>query len=144
MQNAFDEPVILNDVLFACFIIERISRRIHQSNLYVVSNINKGGITFLLEFATTLHCQDFDQTCDEMINEYHLKKGNVSKPERPSDLQIGNVYSDLIWAVKQDDLAQSIIDVYRNPICKILDDYTTQAYSEPISALVKTYYNQQT
>ncbi len=141
MINAFDEPVILNDLLFACFIIERIGRRIHQSNLYVVSKIKTEGITYLLEYATTLHCQNFDQTCDEMIAEYSLKNGNVTKPEKPSDLQIGRVYSDLIWKVQHDDLVQSVIDVYNSPICKTIDNYETLAYSEPAPVLVNAYYN---
>lgn len=140
MINAFDEPVILNDVLFACFIIERISRKIHQSNLYVVSAIKSEGVTYLLEYATTLHCQDPDQTCNEIIEEYHLKSGNVIKPEKPSDIQMGRVYSDIIWKVQKDDLVQAVIDVYKSPICKKIDDYETLAYLDPPPVLANAYY----
>ena len=141
MINGFDEPVTLNDLLFACFIIERISRRIHRSNLYVVTNIKTEGITYLLEFATTLHSQSFNQTCDEMILEYKLKNGKIVKPEKPSDLLIGNVYSELIWKVQQEDLVQTVIDVYNSPICKMIDNYKTLAYLDPTPVLVNAYYN---
>lgn len=141
MINGFDEPVTLNDLLFACFIIERISRRIHRSNLYVVTNIKTEGITYLLEFATTLHSQNFNQTCDEMILEYKLKNGKIVKPEKPSDLLIGNVYSELIWKVQQEDLVQTVIDVYNSPICKVIDNYKTLAYLDPTPVLVNAYYN---
>lgn len=140
MKNNFNENVTRNDVEFTCFIIERISRILHQSNQYVIDNIGYDGIEYLLSFACMLHSQNFDQTCNEIIDKYHLISGVISKPNKPTDLYMASVYSNIIWNVQTKDLVDSVISVYNNPICEVIDDYETSAHYEPLPTLVKAYY----
>ena len=141
MKNYFEEEVTLNDIKFTCFIIEKISRKINQTNLYVVQNLGYEGVKYLLSFACMLHSQNFDQTCNELIEEYRLAIGNITKPNKPTDLYMASVYSNLIWNVKKEDLVASVIDVYENPICETIDDYETSAHYEPLPTIVQAYYD---
>lgn len=43
MRNIFfqDETVTQNDLYFLCYMIERVARKLHQRNCYVVNKISK-------------------------------------------------------------------------------------------------------
>ena len=37
----FDEEITENDLYFLCYMIERVARKLHQRNSYVVNHITK-------------------------------------------------------------------------------------------------------
>lgn len=142
MTNNFNEPVVYDDVKFACYIIERLSRQLNQSNNYIIKKLSTEGITYLLDNASVLHSQNPDETCYDLIQDYDLKQGNnIKSIDGPSDIYMGRFYSSLIWDIDHDHLVDCIIDVYNNPICEIIDDYQTSAHYEPLPVVVRAYYD---
>lgn len=117
-----DEEIQQNDLFFMCSTIERVARKIHQRNKYVVN---------------------------DWINEYHLKKGtfNIKDVDKelctiiPTPLDMGKVYMRLIvdTALANEDYVSGIIRVYNDGICKIIDNYTNGAFYEPSYVIARAY-----
>lgn len=153
MKNKYfpDEDITTNDLYFLCYMIERVARNIHQRNQYVVEKIGKENLIHLISVANVLHCENPKQVEADWINEYLLENGdfditNVNKDlcERiPSETSIGKVYMRLISSINanEDDLIQTLINVYSSPICQKIDDYNTSADYEPSYIIERAYYN---
>lgn len=58
---------------FVCYMIERVARKLHQRNRYVVNAIGKSELRHLISVANVLHCENPLQVEDDWINEYELK-----------------------------------------------------------------------
>ena len=153
MKNIYfpNEEITENDVYFVCYMIERVARKIHQKNKYVVNKIGIDNLTRLLSNAPVLHCENPLQVEDDICNEYNLTAGdfditNVNKdlcPNIPTELEMGKVYTRLITStlLPNEDYAQAIIRVYNSPICEVIDNYNASAYYEPSYVIEKAYYN---
>ena len=106
MTNKFfpEEQITENDLYFLCYMIERIARKLHQKNKYVVNSIPKNEWVRLISRANILHCENPLKIEDEWIEEYKLVKGNYDimdvdselVDEIPSETQMGKVYTRLI------------------------------------------------
>lgn len=153
MMNIYfkDEEITKNDVYFICYMIERVARRLHQHNSYVVNKIGENNLNHLLSVANVLHCENPLDVEDNWIEEYKLEIGNfdiaaVNKElvnKIPSPTQIGKVYQRLIYDTKleNENEAKAIIRVYNSPICQTIDNYNSSAYYEP-SYVIKDAYLQ--
>lgn len=77
MKNLFfeDEEITENDLYFLCYMIERVARKLHQRNRYVVNHISKEEWKRLISLASVLHCENPLKVESEWIEEYHLKEG---------------------------------------------------------------------
>ena len=143
MTNKFfpDEEITENDLYFLCYMIERVARKLHQRNKYVVNHILKDEWERLISLASVLHCENPKKIEAEWIEEYKLEKGTfditeVDKElvdEIPSETQMGKVYMRLILSTLQpgEDYVDGMIRVYNNEICEIIDNYNSSAYYEP-------------
>lgn len=60
MTNKFfpDEQITENDLYFLCYMIERVARKLHQRNRYVVNRISKDEWERLISLANVLHCEN--------------------------------------------------------------------------------------
>lgn len=60
MRNKFfpDEEITENDLYFLCYMIERVTRKLHQRNKYVVNQILKDEWERLISLANVLHCEN--------------------------------------------------------------------------------------
>ena len=78
MTNKFfpEEQITENDLYFLCYMIERVARKLHQKNKYVVNSIAKDEWVRLISLANVLHCENPLKIEDEWIREYKLEKGN--------------------------------------------------------------------
>ena len=78
MTNKFfpEEQITENDLYFLCYMIERVARKLHQKNKYVVNSIAKDEWVRLISLANVLHCENPLKIEDEWIEEYKLEKGN--------------------------------------------------------------------
>lgn len=153
MMNIYfkDEEITKNDVYFICYMIERVARRIHQHNNYVVNTIGKNNLEHLLSLASVLHCQNPLDVEDTWINDYKLKEGNfyITNVDNnlvdsiPSFTQIAKVYQRLIYNTKtsNESEVEAIIRVYNNPICEVIDNYNCSAYYEPSNLIKEAYLN---
>ncbi len=153
MTNIFftDEQITENDLYFLCYMIERVARKLHQKNKYVVNSISKDEWMRLISLANVLHCENPLKIEAEWIDEYKLKKGNYDitdvdpelVDEIPSETQIGKVYTRLILSTLQpdEDYIDGMIRVYNDAICNTIDNYNSSAYYEPSYVITRAYNN---
>lgn len=153
MTNIYfqDEEVTANDLYFICYMIERVARRLHQKNRYVVNAIGKAELEHLICVANVLHCENPLQVEEDWINEYELKAGDydVTNVDRelaeiiPTPLEMGKVYQRLISDTLQpgEDYVDGIIRVYNDDICEVIDNYNGSAFYEPSYVIARAYQN---
>lgn len=153
MTNIYfpEEEITRNDVYFVCYMIERVARRLHQRNAYVVNEIGEKGLEHLLSVANVLHCKNPLDVEDEWIEEYRLEEGttDVTRVDRelvsqiPTPLQMGKVYERLIYDTMQpkESEAEAIVRVYNNELCNVIDNYNGSAYYEPSYVITRAYYD---
>ena len=153
MTNIYfqDEEITANDLYYICYMIERVARRLHQKNRYVVNAIGKTELEHLICVANVLHCENPLQVEEDWINEYGLKAGeyDVTNVDRelveiiPTSLEMGKVYQRLISDTLQpgEDYVDGIIRVYNNDICDVIDNYNGSAFYEPSYVIARAYQN---
>lgn len=150
MTNVFfEEEITENDLYFLCYMIERVARKLHQRNYYVVNHIAKTEWIRLISLANVLHCENPLKIEDEWIKEYKLEKGeynicdvNSKLVEHiPTETQMGKVYTRLIvdTLLKEENYIDGLIRVYNNEICNTLDNYNCSAYYEPSYVIARAY-----
>ena len=152
MTNIYfpDEEIIRDDVKFICYMIERVARRLHQKNSYVVNKLGRENLNHLISVANVLHCKNPLDVEDEWIDEYRLEEGNLDITDVdydlvdtiPTALQIGKVYERLIHdtAMSNETEVEGIIRVYNDEICEKIDNYNCSAYYEPSYVIARAYY----
>ena len=153
MTNIYfpDEEIKKNDVYFICYMIERVARKLHQRNKYVVNKIGKGQLEHLISVANVLHAENPLAVEDDWIEEYNLAEGNVDVTAVDSELvttipsttQMGKVYQRLIYDTMQpgESEVEGIIRVYNDEICDVIDNYNCSAYYEPSYVIARAYQN---
>ena len=104
-----------------------------------------------MSLANVLHCQNHDETVDNLINEYNLEKGEFDisavNPEYCSDIptetDMGKVYARLVinTLLPDETYQEGIIRVYSNKICDTIDNYNCSAYYEPSYVIERAYNN---
>lgn len=152
MKNIFfeDEIITKNDLFFICYMVERVARRLHQRNRYVVDAIGYQNLAREISLAEVLHCKNPLDVEDDWIKDYQLETGDFyfdqidrNLTERiPTATQMGKVYMRLIIQTleEEEDYVQGMIRVYHSEITEIIDNYTTSAYYQPSYILKKAYY----
>lgn len=144
-----DEEIQQNDLFFICSMIERVSRKIHQKNKYVVNKIGYEQLYHLISLANVLHCENPQKVVDDWIDEYKLKQGSFDIEDVdkelctiiPTPLDMGKVYARLIidTSLLNEDYVSGIIRVYNDEICETIDNYTNGAFFEPSYVLARAY-----
>ncbi len=153
MTNIYfpDEEIKKNDVYFICYMVERVARKLHQRNKYVVNKIGKEKLEHLISVANVLHSENPLAVEDDWIEEYDLVEGNIDVTAVDSELvttipsatQIGKVYQRLIYDTIQpgESEVEGIIRVYNDEICSVIDNYNCSAYYEPSYVIARAYQN---
>ena len=153
MTNIYfpDEEITVNDLYFICYMIERVARKLHQRNRYVVNRIGKEELKHLISVANVLHAENPLAVEDAWIHDYALEKGdadvtlvdNELVDKIPTPLQMGKVYQRLIVDTLQPDenYVDGIIRVYNDEICDVIDNYNCSAYYEPSYVVARAYLN---
>ena len=139
----------MDDVFFICYMVERVARRLHQRNRYVVNTIGKDEMYHLISIANVLHAKNPLDVEDDWINDYDLQNGDfdisdVDKElvsEIPTAIQMGKVYQRLIrdTSLKSENYVDGIFRVYNNEICNVIDNYNCSAYYEPSYVIARAY-----
>jgi len=153
MKNIYfpDEEIEKDDVYFICYMIERVARKLHQRNCYVVNRIGRANLEHLISVANVLHAENPMKVEDDWIGEYCLTEGDTDvtavDPELvakiPSAIQMGKVYLRLIFDTLQpgESEVEAIIRVYNDEICEVIDNYNCSAYYEPSYVIARAYQN---
>lgn len=151
MKNIFfeDEEITDNDLYFICYMIERVARKLHQRNKYVVNNVEPMEWRRLISLANVLHCENPLKVEQEWIDEYELKTGtfDITDVDRelvdeiPWETQMGKVYTRLILNTlgENEDYIDGMIRVYNDDICETIDNYNASAYYEPSYVIARAY-----
>ena len=151
MTNKFfpEEQIRENDLYFLCYMIERVARKLHQRNKYIVNSIQKDEWERLISLANVLQCVNPLKIEAEWIEEYSLEKGEFDITEVdpdlvneiPSETQMGKVYTRLILSTLQpgEDYIDGMIRVYNDEICDMIDNYNSSAYYEPSYVITRAY-----
>ncbi|MBD5531142.1 MAG: hypothetical protein HDQ98_02905 [Lachnospiraceae bacterium] len=151
MKNRYfaDEEIGSNDLFFICYMIERVARKLHQENRYVVNAVGKDAMYHLLSVANVLHAQNPLDVEDDWIKNYDLQFGNfdifdVDKElvtQMPTAVQMGKVYQRLIrdTLLQDEDYVEGIFRVYNHEICNVIDNYNCSAYFEPSYVIARAY-----
>lgn len=151
MKNRYfpDEDIQSDDLYFICYMIERVARKLHQKNRYVVNKIGKDGIYHLISVANVLHAENPLSVEDEWIEQYALEDGDfdVSNVEKelvsqiPTATQMGKVYQRLIrdTFLVDEDYVEGIFRIYNHEICDVIDNYNCSAYYEPSYVIARAY-----
>lgn len=151
MTNRFfnTEELSQNDLYFLCYMIERVARKLHQPNKYVVNALGYDELYRQLSLASVLHCENPFQVEQDWIEQNSLHSGAVDVTKVRADLdvtvptasQIAKVYKRLILSVagESGDWVRTLIKVYNNPICRKIDDYNTSAFYQPSPVILKAY-----
>ena len=151
MTNKYfqDEEITENDLYFLCYMIERVSRKLHQRNSYVVNHISKEEWLRLISLANVLHCENPLKVEDDWIKDYQLASGSFSIEnvdpdlvnEIPTAIQMGKVYTRLILSTMKpnEDYVDGLIRVYNDDICLTIDNYNCSAFYEPSYVITRAY-----
>ena len=151
MTNIYfpDEKIKKDDLFFICYMIERVARRLHQKNKYIVNQIGKKEFEHLISIANVLHAMNPISVEDQWIEDYLLKEGSfdITKVDRelvekiPSPIQMGKVYQRLISDTLQpgETEVSGILRVYNNSIWDVIDNYNCSAYYEPSYVIARAY-----
>lgn len=143
MKNIYfpDEEITWDDVYFVCYMIERVARKLHQRNKYVVNRIGKVELEHLLSVANPTHARNPLEVEAMWIEEYGLVEGDFDvtdvDPELatviPSPTQMGKVYCRLVYDTRQygESESEAMIRVYNDELCEKIDDYNCSAFYEP-------------
>lgn len=147
----YDEPIVENDLFHICFLIEKVSRHIHQRNAYVVNKLGYDPLYHLISVANVLHCENSNQVVCDVIEEYGLEQGdfhieNVNRElctNIPTEFDMGKVYARLIvdTLYPDEDYIKGILRIYNDEICRTLDDYNKGSYYEPSYVIARAYKN---
>lgn len=153
MTNIFfpDEKITDNDLYFVCYMIERVARKLHQRNKYVVNNIPKEEWFRIISLANVLHSENPLKIEDDWIENYHLEESGFDitdvdselVDEIPSEIQMGKVYTRLILSTMKrgEDYVEAMFRIYNDSICEIIDNYNSSAYYEPPYVITRAYHN---
>ena len=153
MTNIYfsDEEITVNDLYFICYMIERVARKLHQRNRYVVNSIGKEELKHLISVANVLHAENPLAVEDAWIRDYALEQGDVDVTlvdkdlvdKIPTPLQMWKVYQRLIVDTLQpnENYVDGIIRVYNDEICDVIDNYNCSAYYEPSYVVARAYLN---
>lgn len=151
MKNKYfpDEEIQVNDLYFMCYMIERVARRVHQKNKYVVNIIGKNELYHLISCANVLHCENPLKVEETWINDYKLQNGDydITDVDRelatviPTPLEMGEVYQRLIMdtMVSKENYVDGIVRVYNNDLCDVIDNYNGSAFYEPSYVIARAY-----
>ncbi len=144
-----DEAITENDLYFLCYMVERVARRLHQRNRYVINAVSREEWIRLISLANVMHCENPLKIEAEWIESYDLQPGefdigdvNPDLVEQiPTETQIGKVYTRLILSTlaPEEEYVDGMIRVYNDSICDVIDDYNCSAYYEPSYVITRAY-----
>ena len=113
--------------------IEYISRKTQNYRKDIIKYFPREILKWQLESAEVNHCLSFEQVSDELIEKLEIKKGDFDSVKScrylvPDFLSIGRVFEQLIISVNQNDIIQTIINVYSSFISDEISNYNSNIF----------------
>ena len=131
-------------LFFTCSLIEYIGREKKHRRSTVVNALGVKTIQRIYCYADVLHCEPIARIADEYINMCNITSGdydNVArcKYEVPDYWTIGEVYERLIEDVMQDDVIETLFDVYSSWISDSISNYNSDFFYQPRDYIRECY-----
>lgn len=134
-----------NDLFYVCSLIEYIARETKNRRGVITRALGKEGIEKQLYDAEVNHCLSFEQVGDEVVEQYHISKGEFDtitdcKYTVPSFMDIGKLYSIMI-----EDCAEpgkeidELMNIFSSFISDEISDFQTDVYYQNPSYLECSY-----
>lgn len=134
-----------DDLFYVCSLIEFIGRKTYNHRKDIVNALGENGIKKQIHDAEVNHCLSFEQVSDELIEYYHIEKGDFDtitecKYSIPSVTAIGKLYSRIIIeCAESGDVIAELIKVFSSFISDEISDFKTGIYFENLSYLEYSY-----
>ncbi len=140
----FTCSLIDNNLYFTCSLIEFIGREKKLKRCDVVQKLGKENITQIYNNAEKLHYEPIAKTADIFSEMCGISEGdfdNIASCEFtvPYYWAIGNVYSLLIEDVCDDDIIETLIEVYNSKFSDIISNYNSDLYYQS-RRYIREYY----
>lgn len=131
-------------LMFTCSLIEFIGRKQKLSRTDVVRLLGKKNITRIYKYADVLHCEPIERVADEYITMAEIGTGDYDnikkcKYEVPDYWTIGEVYERLIEDVVQNDLMETLHEVYLSWISEAISNYNSDFFYQPRDYIRECY-----
>lgn len=90
MTNKYfkQEELTGDDLFFVCYMIERVARRLHQPNRYVVEGLGYDELYRQLSLASVLHSENPLKVEQDWIDDNHLTAGDYDVTDVRKDLNV--------------------------------------------------------
>lgn len=135
-----------NDIalMFTCSLIEFIGRRQKLTRSDVVKALGEKNIARIYKYADVLHCEPIERVADEYITIAEIGIGdfdNVKKCryEVPDYWAIGEVYERLIEDVSQENVLETLFEVYSSWISETISNYNSDFFYQPRDYIRECY-----
>ena len=154
MKNIYlpEKEIEKDNLLFVCFLIEKIARKQRLHNKEVVNILRTENLEHLLSVSDVLCCEPIEYTIEQWINYCKIPQGTFDRTDLklpfekkiPTPLNVAHIYQELIWNTcgekdKNETLSQSIIKIYNHWICEHIDDYRCSWHHEPNFIILDLY-----
>lgn len=134
-----------NDYFYVCSLIEYIARQTQNKRGVIVNALGRDGIEKQLYDAEVNHCLTFEQVGDEIIERYHISKGEFDTITDcmytvPGFMDIGKLYSIMI-----EDCAETgkevdeLMKIFSSFISDEISDFQSDLYYQNPSYLECSY-----
>ncbi len=134
-----------NDYFYVCSLIEYIARQTQNRRGVIVNALGRDGIEKQLYDAEVNHCLTFEQVGDEIIERYHISKGEFDTITDcmytvPGFMDIGKLYSIMI-----EDCAETgkevdeLMKIFSSFISDEISDFQSDLYYQNPSYLECSY-----
>ena len=134
-----------NDYFYVCSLIEYIARQTQNRRGVIVNALGRDGIEKQLYDAEVNHCLTFEQVGDEIIERYHISKGEFDTITDcmytvPGFMDIGNLYSIML-----EDCAETgkevdeLMKIFSSFISDEISDFQSDLYYQNPSYLECSY-----
>lgn len=132
------------DLFFTCSLIEFIGRERKLTRGEVVKYIGKDNLKRIYKYADTLHCEPIEKVADDYIEMCNIPTGtydNVKKCkyEVPDYWTIGDVYGRLIEDVEENNVIDTLIEVYQSWISDAISNYNSDFFYQSREYICKCY-----
>ena len=131
-------------LMFTCSLIEFIGRRQKLSRTDVVKSLGKKNIARIYKYADVLHCEPIERVADEYITMAEIGTGDYDNVKKckykvPDYWTIGEVYERLIEDVAQNDIMETLNEVYMSWISESISNYNSDFFYQPRDYIRECY-----
>ena len=119
----------------------------YNRNQTIAEIIGVDGIAWQLKHAQTSHCLTFDETSEELIEEYKISQGNFDSVGNctgnvPFPIHVARTYKSLVVNIaenSEEPLAKIIYDVFTSFISDEISNFNTSTFYENPSYIYHSY-----